>query len=321
MPRILQFVLLLLLVGMGIFLVGPRPDASYQVTFDPGKLPEDLDDYLRASEAQVPGVKPEAAKEIVWADPASRARTPYALVYLHGFSASKAEIEPVLQNAAKTLGANLFLTRITGHGMGSQDMANARLADWVNDTAEAVAIGSRIGDKVILVGTSTGGTLATLAASEPGLASRIAGLVLISPNYSVQGASTGMLNMPWAETLLPLVFGQERSFEPHNARQAAAWTTSYPSSAVFTMSALLRVVSNIDYGKLKVPALFVYSNRDSVVVPSKIAAAASAWGGQTEVHVIDNSGDPSNHVIAGDILSPATTAPVTGIIADWVSRQ
>lgn len=322
MPRILQAIVLMLLVGLAIFLVGPRPDTSYRITFDAAKLPADLDAYLADGEAAAGGVKADAMKEIVWAHPLQRDRTNISLVYLHGFSASKAEIEPVMQKVARRLGANLFLTRLAGHGM--QDpaaMADATVNAWYNDVAEAIAIAERIGNRVYLAGTSTGGTLAALAAAEPSFAGKIAGVILISPNFAVQGASTGLLNMPWAEQLLPMVFGAERSFEPVNDRQAQAWTTRYPSQAVFPMGALLRIATSTDFAAVTVPVLAIFSEKDQVVVPAKTRSVLARWRGPVETMEISETGDPSSHVIAGDILSPQNNDAVIERMTRWIAGR
>ncbi|MCM2281329.1 MAG: hypothetical protein NDI61_05715, partial [Bdellovibrionaceae bacterium] len=80
-------------------------------------LPLDLDVFLVESERRVGRVKVEQEKRVFWADPATRAKTPLALVYIHGFSASRGEISPVPEDLARELGANLFMTRLTAHGL------------------------------------------------------------------------------------------------------------------------------------------------------------------------------------------------------------
>ena len=40
------------------------------------------------------------------------------------------------------------------------------MKDWVFDLSEALEIGRKIGEKIIIIGSSTGGTLAAVAASE-----------------------------------------------------------------------------------------------------------------------------------------------------------
>ena len=321
MRRLGKIALVVLAILVVAFLLGPRPDTAETMSFDPSTVGPDLDAYLAESEASFSDIREGLHKEIIWADPGSKTKTPVSIVYLHGYSASRVEIDPVPQNVARALGANLYYTRLSGHGRSNDAMAEARLTDWFDDTAEALEIGRRLGDKVLVLSVSTGGTLATWAASQPELAAKMDGLVMISPNYAVHGAPIWLLNMPWAETLLPLILGAERSWEPRNEGQAHGWTTRYPSKAVFPMGALLKVVSGIDPASLKVPALFIYSMQDKVVVPERTAEVAKAWGGPVEVVNIENADDDNHHVITGDILSPSTTQEVSGTIIAWAQQH
>nr|WP_287339345.1 hypothetical protein [Mesorhizobium sp.] len=91
------------------------------------------------------------------------ARTPLSIVY----SASKGEVRPLPDEVADQLDANLY-TRLTGHGQGGAAMADGSVNAWINDYEEALAIGRAIGDKVIVIATSTGGSLAAWAATQPG---------------------------------------------------------------------------------------------------------------------------------------------------------
>ena len=321
MRRLGKIALVVLAILVVAFLLGPRPDTAETMSFDPSTVGPDLDAYLAESEASFSDIREGLHKEIIWADPGSKTKTPVSIVYLHGYSASRVEIDPVPQNVARALGANLYYTRLAGHGRSGDAMAEAKLTDWFDDTAEALEIGKRLGDKVLVLSVSTGGTLATWAASQPELAAKIDVLVMLSPNYAVHGAPIWLLNMPWGETLLPLILGAERSWEPRNEGQAHGWTTRYPSKAVFPMGALLKVVSGIDPATLKVPALFIFSMQDKVVVPERAAEVAKAWGGPVEVVNIENADDDNHHVITGDILSPGTTHEVSGTILAWAQKH
>ena len=122
----------------------PRDSVDRSISFDAGTLPDDLDAYLAASEAQVADLTPGSAKRIVWAG-AVGAKTQLAIVYVHGFSATAEEIRPVPDNVAKAVGANLYFIRLAGHGRSGEAMATATAGDWVEDMAEAMAIGRQIG--------------------------------------------------------------------------------------------------------------------------------------------------------------------------------
>ena len=58
-------------------------------------------------------------------------------------------------------------------------MAEGSAEAWMDDMAEALAVGRAVGDRVLLVGTSTGGTLAALAMHEP-MAEGVAGVAMLS---------------------------------------------------------------------------------------------------------------------------------------------
>ena len=108
----------------------------------------------------MPGIRDGLEKEIVWADPMIHAKTPISIVYIHGFSASKGEVRPLADEIADQLDANLFYTRLTGHGQDGAAMTQGSVNAWINDYEEALAIGRAIGDKVVVIATSTGGSLA-----------------------------------------------------------------------------------------------------------------------------------------------------------------
>lgn len=298
--------------------LGPRPEIDETVTFDPAGIGEDVDAYLTASEAAVDGIRPGTEKEIVWAY-ADRRKTPFSIIYLHGFSATKMETRPFSDDLAEAIGANLYYARLTGHGGDGEAMAKAHFNDWVNDLAEAMAIGDRIGGRVIVVGTSTGATLAVWGSARAEIASSMRALVLLSPNFAVRGASTGLLNMPWGSVILPLAFGKTRSFEPHNAEHAKWWTTSYPSRALFSMAALLRATSTVRFENVTVPAMFIFSPDDKVVQTREIERIYRHWGGAKQIMRVTGAEDPSQHVIAGDILSPSTTTSIVDATLAWLN--
>jgi len=300
------------------FAFGAREPVDREIAFAAAALPADLDAWLEAGEADVPDVRDPARKRIVWAGEAGEP-TPLSVVYLHGFSASAEEVRPVPDRVAGALGANLFYTRLTGHGRDGAAMAEAAAGDWIEDTAEALAIGRRIGERVLVIGTSTGGTLARLAAHDPELSEGIAGIAFVSPNFAIGNAAAPLLTWPWARAWLPALIGEKRGFAPVNAGHAAHWTTRYPTTALLPMAALVRHVSRLDPAEADLPALFLYSEHDRVVSPSATIRVAGAWGGPASLRpVVPGPGDdPSAHVIAGNILSPGLTEAVVGILTGW----
>ncbi|MEN0001004.1 MAG: alpha/beta fold hydrolase [Pseudomonadota bacterium] len=319
--RPIMSILLLVIVGLvALWVFGPREDASTAVLFDESAIGDDLDAYLADQEAQAANLRESAHKEIVWAFPQSKARTPVALVYIHGFSASKGEVRPLPDLAAEQLGANLFLTRLAGHGRDGIAMAEPSVQDWFDDVTEAVAIAEELGDKVVLITASTGGTLAALAATHPQLAERIDAIIFISPNFKLNNPTAPILTAPFAETLLPIIIGAERGFEPRNELHAQNWTYQYPTVALLPMAAAVKRAQAANYFAVTAPALFVFSDMDQVVDHTMTRDIEAKWAGPTEIINVDDSDDNQHHVIAGDAISPSTTERLATEIADWVNR-
>lgn len=316
----LFMVLAAVVVGMGALAIAlPRDGVDRAIAFDAAGLPGDLDAYLAASEGSVPYLTPGSAKRIVWAAGAGQ-KMPLAIIYVHGFSATAEEIRPVPDDVAAAIGANLYFMRLAGHGQNGVALGAVAAGDWVEDMAEAMAIGRRLGDKVVLIATSTGAPLAMIAASDPALSDGLAGLVLISPNFGLRSAAAAILDLPLARYWGPWVAGATRSFDALNERHGAHWTTRYPTTALFPMAALVRAGRAVDVTAITVPALFIYAPADQVIDPARIPAVVAAWGGpvQAQEITVGDGDDPFSHVIAGDILSPGQTVPVTGLILSWM---
>lgn len=319
MGRIILALVVLVLAGLGaLYLLGPRTPTEAIVTFDPAAIGADPEAYLAAEESKVTHIRPGLAKEIVWAYPASRAKTPLAIVYIHGFSASKGEVRPLPDKVATALGANLYYARLAGHGQSEAAMGEATLDDWANDTAEALAIGRAIGEKVVVVATSTGASLTAWAVAQPALAKDVAAVVLISPNFGVQAAGAGLLTGPWGLQLAELLIGKERSFEPVNDLHRQFWTSRYPTKATLPMAGSVALARRQAYDKVAIPALFVVSDGDKVIKPQEARAIAASWGGPHEIVPVDDPGDPYFHVLAGDALSPKMTDPLATKIIEWI---
>ncbi|MEZ2332175.1 alpha/beta hydrolase [Mesorhizobium sp. RCC_202] len=316
--RIVLAVLGLALILVAGFFLGPRVPVDTTIRFSPSVIGDDPQAYLAREEAAVPNVRDGLDKEIIWANPMVHAKTPLAIVYVHGFSASKGEVRPLPDDVADELDANLYYTRLTGHGRDGAAMAEGSVNAWINDYEEALAIGRAIGDKVIVISTSTGGSLAAWAATQAGASDGVAAIAFISPNFGVKASGAEVLTMPWGKQIAELVGGKERSFTPHNALHAKLWTTKYPMAALLPMAALTNLAYEAPVEKATIPTLFIFSDSDKVVRPDRTREIAGRWGGPHELVPIDDTGDPDNHVIAGDALSPQTTAFLTERIVVWV---
>ena len=318
LSTLLVFLFALVIAGGVLYMVGPRTVADTTLTFDRAVIGDDVEAYLKTTEAKWKDLRPGAEKQIVWADPATKAKTPYVLVYLHGFSASAGEVRPLPDIVAKALGANLFFTRFAGHGRSNDAMGEATVNDWANDYAEAISVGEKLGDKVILMSTSTGGTIATWGLENADLSRNVAASIFISPNYGVQGFGASLLTGPWSKQLAELLIGKRRSFVPKNDLHKAFSTYEYPTSAILPMAAFTKLAVNAPVESYRIPALFLISSKDKVVRPELTKVIEAKWGGPHELVDVGDVEDDYDHVIAGDALSPANTKPMAEKILSWL---
>ena len=275
--------------------------------------------YLNESESRIEGLKSGTEKVIVWADSTGKQKTNLSIIYFHGFSATRHETAPLFDIVARNLGANLYYTRLTGHGLNGDALAKAIVNDWFNDAEEALKIGKRLGDKVIVVGTSTGGTLATWLASRKG--NDISALVLLAPTFGLKNPASEILLFPWAEVIAPLIVGNTYSWEPANPGHREFWTVSYPTKALIPMMGLVDVVRKTDLSTISVPVFVAYSPNDRIVDSKKTEKMLLRFGSDDiTIYRIKDTDDPQNHIIAGDILAPDNTEKVAWLITQFLMK-
>ncbi|MBL7728291.1 MAG: alpha/beta hydrolase, partial [Dinghuibacter sp.] len=238
MKKFFKWLVIVILVLAIIYIVGPRPATpKYEKTLPAVPEARKLDSFLLQQEKQF-SVKPENEARIVWFDSA-KGKTPYSIVYLHGFSASQEEGDPVHTDIAKRFGCNLFLARLAEHGL--TDTVNALRAftadKFWESCKQAYAIGRELGDKVILMSTSTGGTAALkLAATYP----EIAGLVLMSPNIAIHDPNAWLLNNPWGKQIATLVKGGNYIFSSNQTNEYKKyWNHKYRIESAVQLEELL----------------------------------------------------------------------------------
>src|SRR5690606_18557665 len=164
-----------------IYLLGPREKLQeLNGNYPPVPIEaNELEAYVSQKEDTVKGLKPNNAARIIWADSLNKGKTPYSIVYIHGFGASPMEGDPVHRKLAEHFGANLYLARLSEHGIKRNNALRYLTAEkLVADAREAYMIGKSLGDKVIVVGTSMGGALSLILAAER---SDIHSVLLYSP--------------------------------------------------------------------------------------------------------------------------------------------
>lgn len=305
----------LLLVGVVISggLIATTPP---RLTYDPPERDElDLTTFLIEPTADlVPGTE----KRIVWQ--AEEQRTEWAVVALHGFSASRQETAPLAEIVANRLGANLLETRFAAHGLKQDGLVNVVAEQWLDDVADALTVGHMLGNKVVVLAVSNGATLAMSMLDYPDM-QYVDTLVMLAPNFAPADPKAMWITHPGGPLLLKLVSGETRSWEAFNERQALYWTTSYPTNV------LIQVIRVVDRAKRKLETVtaprvqIFYSPNDQVIsVPAMLSAYEAIQSPQKEIVAVQKTGAPSAHILAGDIISPDNTQEIAASIIDFVLR-
>ncbi len=307
--RWLKILLYILGVLIIVYLFGPQPDTPKYATAMPLVPPTaELEKFIAANEA-MHKLRPNNEARIVWTNDSLKQKTEYAIVYIHGFSASQEEGNPVHRNIAKQFGCNLFLSRLAEHGIDTtEQLMNLTADNYWESVKEALAIGKQLGNKVILMGTSTGATQALqLAATYP---NDVAALVLYSPNIAINDNNAWMLNNHWGLQIARLVKGGNYN-DPTDDRPIYKqyWNKPYRLEAIVALEEMLETtMTKKTFKKIKQPVLLLYyykdeQHQDDVVKVSAIKEMFTQLATDTinkRAIALPNTG---NHVMASPVKS------------------
>ncbi len=306
----------LLVAATAAYFLGPRIEVpQYSRSFP--DLPEDLESlqaYINVREEEAPTRQNNQAR-IVWAD-TSPTVTEYAFVYLHGFGASYRDGYPVNVNVPAIFGANTYLSRWSGHGLKADEALEQFTPEnsW-EDAKTALLIGQRIGKKVIVLSTSTGGTLAIkLAATYP---DRVHALINIGPNVEDDQPGASLLMSPWGYELAHLVsMGQNRKIDQEEPQAAQYFDTIYPAEALVNLQILVQTtMEEATFQSVRCPVLSMYYQEnflqeDEHVEVSRIPEIHDLLATPDDEKLIVTLPTPKTHFMASDIKS-----------ADWMATQ
>lgn len=271
--KIIFIVLLFLAI---LYLIGPRPETPVYSTSFPVVPAEAsaLNNYINNKEAKHK-LKPNNEARIVWYNDSLKQKTTYSIVYLHGFSASQEEGKPIHTNIAKEFGCNLYLSRLAEHGIDTTDpLSNFTPSAYWESAKEALAIGKEIGENVILMGTSTGGTNALqLAANYP---DKVSALVLLSPNIELFHDKAWLLNDAWGLQIAEFINGGNNLVSTdERPLYKQYWYSSYPIKATTQLEEYLETTMTKEtFNKVKQPLLMLYYYKDDIHQDSTVSVPA-----------------------------------------------
>ena len=296
-------------IGLIAYSLGPKPEVpklKVPMIKLTGNLPT-LEKQINESEAAEKGIRPDCQARIVWADSLKKEKTKIAFVYIHGFSATQEEGNPIHRNIAKKYDSNLYLARLAGHGvnLGDSTMAKVTADDFILSAEHALAVGKTLGDEVVIICTSFGGALTTyLASNHP----EIKAIVMYSPCIKLYDSNAELLDNHWGLAMGKAVTGSEvRDFAATNPQHAKYWCQHYHLNGVVALQNFLTNAMNSEtFAKIKCPAFmgYYYKNEDEqdkvVSVPAMLKMFDELGSTNKQKVAFPNTG---NHVLASPILS------------------
>ncbi|WP_340153123.1 alpha/beta hydrolase [uncultured Marivirga sp.] len=306
--RIIIGVILLIVAVVVLYFAGPKLERP-KFAQDLPEIPADiitLERWINDREVKNKNIKSDNQAQVVWFDE-KLSQTEYSIVYLHGFGASHQEGNPVHRNLADSLQANLFLARQIGHGLSSENSFKGITPEsYMMSAMEALSIGRLLGEKVVLIGTSTGAAQAIwLAAKFP---ETVEALVLYSPYISLKNPSDEKLVLgPWGTTLTKWVMGGEVNREIRPDSVAAFWSEYYHLDSYFSLFSMIHESMTTEiFQAVECPVFMAYyykdeENQDDVVsVPAMKAMFEQLPSEQKKALAFPKA---ANHVIASDLRS------------------
>ena len=292
-----------------IFLLGPKVEKPI-IFKDLPKIKLSINEvksWIHQKELKFINIKEGNESRIIFYDSVPK-KTNLSIVYLHGFSGSSQDGSPVHINTAKKLKSNIYLPRLYAHGLNSDEPLLEYTGEKYLDSArEALAIGKIIGEKVILMCTSTGCSAAlALAANHP----QVSALVMYAPNIRITHPLDFVATLPWGLYIVRLVEGGKYHYITNTWEDKEKfWTTKYRLEAPIEMQNLLETAMNEEvFRKVMVPTFsgFYYKNeveQDNVVSVNAMRMMFKQLGTEDSLKLEIAFEDAGGHEIAYNIVN------------------
>lgn len=311
MKKLKRYLLILLLILVAGYLLGPKPPKP-ELDKNLPSLPSsvrNLESYITEKEAGF-DVRPDNESRIFWANDTLKERTDFCLLYLHGFSASWYEGYPANAKFASYFGMNAYLPRLASHGLETEDALIDMTPDNLWESAkEALMVARSLGKKVIIMSTSTGGTLGLqLAADFP---EYVDGLILYSPNIRINNPAAFLLSKPWGLQIGRKVTGGKYRItnEDFESKDCQYWYCKYRMEAVVYLQQLVdATMKKSTFSRVSTPVFLGYyykdeDNQDETVKVSAMLKMFEQLGTPPDRKVKVAFPDAGDHVIACEITS------------------
>lgn len=288
-------------------------------------IPEDIDAYLEKKESEVSDIYPYAEKTVLWNN-SNKNRTKYSIVFIHGFTTTGYQSKEFLNKLSLELDANLFMTRLSGHGVPYEGTKQMQIDKIMYDVSEAINIGEKIGENVILVGHSLGGALSMLAADDEVLSKKIDTLVLFAPGNS------GFSSFAFTNTLISslvdrtgslcwLIDCDPRSFMelPDDEKWENYFATDFDTNIFYQIARIPFATDSISYETISTSALVFYDENDRLVNASKLKSNFKKWAAKNKIVSVETLETDRGRHMFPSISNPHLDQMFLDEIKNWVS--
>lgn len=231
-------------------------------TYTPKKLPATFDEYyqMKLKESKEKGARPHNEEKLLkFAD-----KTKIAMLYIHGYGASRGEGEYVIDTIAKKLKYNTYYLRLPGHGTNMDDHKNTEYYQILDTAIEAAHMTKLLGNKLVIIGTSMGGTITTyIAAEHPDIPDAV---ILVSPFYRFANpVGNALFFRPFFKTVLLFTTYRERHdpYDDPNDNWTMYWYGKNYWASLHSLLDLGEFIANDStYKKVSCPVLLLYYYKD-----------------------------------------------------------
>lgn len=239
-----------------------------------------------------------------------------AVVFLHGLTNCPAQADE-LAPKLHALGYNVLVPRLPGHGEADPltlALAGVSAEDFVATAQRAVALAQGLGDEVVVMGLSAGGTLALYEAQHDGA---LANAVPVAP-FLAPGIVPGWAAQA-ATNLLLLAPNKMVWWDPRAPYSTPDMDYAYPRFATHALAEIMRlgriIAVDAEAGAPAAAHTGLLLNEADLAVNNGLAlAVAAAWqahGGKVTLQVLPESDglphdliDPRQADAAVDIIYP-----------------
>lgn len=237
-----------------------KPEASW--TSIPDSI-QHIQAFVDSVEDVNKNIKENNQGRVIFADSLQPKKTKIVFLYVHGFSASQMEGDPVHRDLAKAFGANLVLARVAGHGEKTSEhlMENLTADEMYRSVENYYAIAKKLGDEVVILGTSFGGAMSLkLCQNHP----EIKALILYGPCIKIKDPAAEIVDNPWGLQIARLILkGESRTIESKNPLHNQYWSLHYRIEGIIAMQNFLTHTMNKEtFAGVKTPVYLTYYYKD-----------------------------------------------------------